>query len=172
MPPAPASAMRLAKILRSSYRHHSVPCASVSTWKQRLRYCAGMYSSIAVGCSSTCPSASTMRGMGAETAGIASSFAGRGEAPGEGTTREGRRARARLRGRVEPLAAFALVAALAVVGAVIVMAALLSGVVDRSGIPQVALFLALGAALGPAGASVLEVDLDSQSLRVVATLSL
>ena len=73
---------------------------------------------------------------------------------------------------MEPQAAFDLVAALAVVGAVIVMAALLSGVVDRSGIPQVAIFLALGAALGPAGVAVLEVDLDSQALRVIATLSL
>jgi NhaP-type Na+/H+ or K+/H+ antiporter len=73
---------------------------------------------------------------------------------------------------VPPLAPFDLVAALAVVGAVIVIAALLSGVVDRSGIPQVAIFLALGAALGPAGVAVLEVGLDSQSLRVVATLSL
>ena len=77
-----------------------------------------------------------------------------------------------LRGRVEPQAAFDLVTTLAVVGAVIVMAALLSGVVDRSGLPQVALFLALGAALGPAGVAALEVGLDSQALRVIATLSL
>jgi NhaP-type Na+/H+ or K+/H+ antiporter len=73
---------------------------------------------------------------------------------------------------VEPFAAFDLVTALAVLGAVIVIAALLSGVVDRSGIPQVAIFLALGAALGPAGVAALEVELDSQILRAVATLSL
>src|SRR5262245_46496546 len=143
-----------------------------------------MYSSMALGCSSTCPSASTMRGAGAR-AGIAGSFAGRGVALREVTTRTrrgrrsvprtatgSRRARAMLRGPVEPQAAFDLVAALAVVGAVIGIAALLSGVVDRTGIPQVAIFLALGAALGPAGAAVLEIHLDSQALRVVATLSL
>jgi hypothetical protein len=73
---------------------------------------------------------------------------------------------------VQPLAVLDLVSALAVLGAVIVIAALLSGVVDRSGIPQVAIFLALGAALGPAGVAVIEVGLDSQVLRAVATLSL
>ena len=61
---------------------------------------------------------------------------------------------------------------LALVGAVIVIAALLSGVVDRTGVPQVAIFLALGAALGPAGVGALHVELESDVLRVVATLSL
>jgi sodium/hydrogen antiporter len=40
---------------------------------------------------------------------------------------------------------------LALVGVVIVISALLSGLIERSGLPQVAAFLALGAALGPAG---------------------
>jgi NhaP-type Na+/H+ or K+/H+ antiporter len=65
-----------------------------------------------------------------------------------------------------------LVTSLALVGAVIVVAALLSGVVERTGFPQVAVFLALGAMLGPSGLGVLDVTLDSPALRVVATLSL
>ncbi len=39
---------------------------------------------------------------------------------------------------------------LALVGAVIIIAALLSGLIERSGLPQVAVFLALGALLGGA----------------------
>jgi NhaP-type Na+/H+ or K+/H+ antiporter/rhodanese-related sulfurtransferase len=62
--------------------------------------------------------------------------------------------------------------ALALVGVVILIAALLSGLVERSGVPQVAIFLALGAALGPAGLGALDIGLDSQALHVVATLSL
>ena len=62
--------------------------------------------------------------------------------------------------------------ALALVGVVILIAALLSGLVERSGVPQVAIFLALGAALGPAGLHALDVGLGSPALHVVATLSL
>jgi NhaP-type Na+/H+ or K+/H+ antiporter/rhodanese-related sulfurtransferase len=65
-----------------------------------------------------------------------------------------------------------LVLALALVGAVIVIASLLSGLVERSGIPQVGIFLALGAALGPIGLGALDVPLDSPLLHAVATLSL
>src|ERR687893_2097887 len=65
-----------------------------------------------------------------------------------------------------------LIAALAIIGAVIIVSALLSGLIERSGFPQVAVFLALGAALGPAGVGVLDISLDSSALRVVATLSL
>ena len=61
---------------------------------------------------------------------------------------------------------------LALVGAVIIVAALLSGLIDRSDLPQVAVFLAFGAILGPAGLDLLHVSLDSPILRVVATLSL
>ncbi len=60
----------------------------------------------------------------------------------------------------------------ALIGAVIMAAALLSGVVERIGFPQVAVFLALGAVLGPAGFGVLDIGLDSSALRIVATLSL
>jgi sodium/hydrogen antiporter len=65
-----------------------------------------------------------------------------------------------------------LVTALAIVGAVIIVSALLSGLIDRSGLPQVAVFLALGAVLGPFGLGVLNISLSSPSLRVVAILSL
>jgi len=62
--------------------------------------------------------------------------------------------------------------ALAIIGVVIVISALLSGWIDRSGLPQVAVFLALGAALGPFGLHLLNISLDSATLRAVATLSL
>ncbi len=62
--------------------------------------------------------------------------------------------------------------ALAVIGAVIIVSALLSGLIDRSGLPQVAVFLALGAALGPFGLGLLNISLTSSSLHVVAILSL
>src|SRR6266511_767132 len=65
-----------------------------------------------------------------------------------------------------------LAAALAIIGIVIIVSALLSGLIERSGLPQVAVFLALGAALGHFGLRVLNIGLDSAALRVVATLSL
>src|ERR1041384_7709273 len=61
---------------------------------------------------------------------------------------------------------------LALVGIVIIIAALLSGLIDKSDVPQVGVFLALGAILGPAGLGLLDVTLDSPILFVVATLSL
>lgn len=64
------------------------------------------------------------------------------------------------------------VAALAIIGVVIIISALLSGLIERSGLPQVAVFLALGVALGPFGLRLLNISLDSTTLRVVATLSL
>jgi NhaP-type Na+/H+ or K+/H+ antiporter len=66
----------------------------------------------------------------------------------------------------------AFVATLALVGIVIVIAALLSGLIERVALPQVAVFLALGAVLGPAGLGILNITLASPILRVVATLSL
>lgn len=73
---------------------------------------------------------------------------------------------------METFSAESFTAALALVGIVIVVSALLSGLIDRSGLPQVAVFLALGAALSPAGLGVLNLTLDSPVLRVIATLSL
>ncbi|HEY6991156.1 MAG TPA: cation:proton antiporter [Bryobacteraceae bacterium] len=71
-----------------------------------------------------------------------------------------------------PLSTEFFVVTLALVGVVIIVAALLSGLIDRSDIPQVGVFLALGAILGPAGLQLLDISLDSPILRVVATLSL
>ena len=70
------------------------------------------------------------------------------------------------------LSAEAFAATLALLGLVIIVSALLSGLIERSGMPQVAVFLAIGAALGPAGLGALHLSLDSPALRVVATLSL
>lgn len=64
------------------------------------------------------------------------------------------------------------VSMLALTGAVIVVSALLSGLVERSGLPQVAVFLALGALIGPAGLALFDAGVNSPILRVVATLSL
>ena len=64
------------------------------------------------------------------------------------------------------------VATLAILGVVIIISALLSGMIDRSGLPQVAVFLALGAALGPYGLSLFNISIGSAALRVVSTLSL
>jgi Kef-type K+ transport system membrane component KefB len=52
---------------------------------------------------------------------------------------------------MEPWGFQFFVMTLALVGVVIIIAALLSGFIDRSDLPQVAVFLALGAILGPAG---------------------
>jgi NhaP-type Na+/H+ or K+/H+ antiporter len=73
---------------------------------------------------------------------------------------------------MEIFSAASFAATLALLGIVIMVAALLSGLIERSGMPQVAVFLAIGAALGPAGLGVLDLGLDSPALRVVATLSL
>lgn len=61
---------------------------------------------------------------------------------------------------------------LALIAAVITISALLSGLIERSGFPQVAVFLGLGAVIGPAGLGLFSADLNSPILRVVANLSL
>ena len=73
---------------------------------------------------------------------------------------------------MEMFSTAAFPATLALLGIVIMVSALLSGLVERTGMPQVAVFLAMGAALGPTGLGVLDLGLDSPALRVVATLSL
>src|SRR5215203_298427 len=65
-----------------------------------------------------------------------------------------------------------LVTGLAIIGIVIVVSALLSGLIDKTGLPQVAVFICIGAALGPFGLGVFDMTLESPVLRVVATLSL
>ena len=83
----------------------------------------------------------------------------------------GRPGSARYRG-MAPFNFEMFVATLAILGVVIIISALLSGMIDRSGLPQVAVFLALGAALGPYGLSLLNISIGSSALRVVSTLSL
>jgi sodium/hydrogen antiporter len=65
-----------------------------------------------------------------------------------------------------------LTATIALIGIVILVASLLSGVVERTGVPQVAIFLLLGAVLGPVGLNVFDLALDSPALRAIATLAL
>ena len=43
---------------------------------------------------------------------------------------------------------------------------------ERTGLPQVAIFLLLGAVLGPAGLGLIDLTLESPSLQVIATLGL
>jgi sodium/hydrogen antiporter len=64
------------------------------------------------------------------------------------------------------------VATLALFGLVILVSSLLSGAVERSGLPQVAIFLLLGALLGPAGLGLIDLPLESESVEVIATLAL
>ena len=61
---------------------------------------------------------------------------------------------------------------LSLIGVVIILSALLSGFIEKSGFPQVAVFLGLGAVIGPSGLNLVDVGLHSPILRVVATLSL
>src|SRR3954470_3445647 len=63
-------------------------------------------------------------------------------------------------------------AILALTGIVIIVSSLLSGAVERTGLPQVAIFLLVGAMLGPAGLGLVELGLDSPVLQVIATLAL
>ena len=61
---------------------------------------------------------------------------------------------------------------IALIGIVILVASLLSGMLERSGVPLVAVFLALGAALGPWGLGFVDVGFDSPVLKVLAMLAL
>src|SRR3954469_24799323 len=65
-----------------------------------------------------------------------------------------------------------LPAALALIGIVILVSSLLSGVIERTGVPQVAIFLLLGATLGPAGLNLVNLTLQSPTLQWIAILAL
>ncbi|MEA2722978.1 MAG: sodium/hydrogen antiporter [Gemmatimonadales bacterium] len=65
-----------------------------------------------------------------------------------------------------------LAGALALIGIVILVASLLSGVIERSGLPQVGIFLVLGALLGPAGLGLINLTLESPTLQIIGTLAL
>jgi NhaP-type Na+/H+ or K+/H+ antiporter len=60
----------------------------------------------------------------------------------------------------------------ALIGIVIVVASLLSGALERSGLPLVAVFLAVGAALGPYGLGVVDIGFHSPALHALAMLGL
>src|SRR6185503_18995042 len=60
----------------------------------------------------------------------------------------------------------------ALIGVVIIVAALFSGIVDRTGLPPVVLFLLLGAVLGPAGLNLVTFTLESAALSAIAILGL
>ena len=64
------------------------------------------------------------------------------------------------------------VTTVALIGIVIVVASLLSGALERTGAPLVAVFLALGAVLGPWGLGLADIGLHSTSLRALAVLGL
>jgi NhaP-type Na+/H+ or K+/H+ antiporter len=70
------------------------------------------------------------------------------------------------------MSAQSLAAALALIGIVILVSSLLSGLIERTGVPQVAIFLVLGAVLGPAGLNLVQLTLDSPTLEWIATLGL
>jgi NhaP-type Na+/H+ or K+/H+ antiporter len=65
-----------------------------------------------------------------------------------------------------------LAPALALIGIVILVSSLLSGLIERTGVPQVAIFLLLGAVLGPAGLNLVNLTLESPTLEWIATLGL
>ena len=71
-----------------------------------------------------------------------------------------------------PLDPQVFAATVALIGGVIIVAGLLSGIVERTGLPQLAVFLALGAALGPLGLGLVDIRLDDPLFRAVATLGL
>lgn len=64
------------------------------------------------------------------------------------------------------------VTAVALVGIVIIVASLLSGAIERSGFPLVAIFLLLGAAIGPWGFGIADVGFQSPALHALAMLGL
>ncbi|HET9453631.1 MAG TPA: cation:proton antiporter, partial [Gemmatimonadaceae bacterium] len=66
----------------------------------------------------------------------------------------------------------AFVPTVALIGIVIIVASLASGIIERVGFPLVGAFLLLGAALGPSGFGLLDMQLGSPVLQVLATLGL
>jgi len=63
-------------------------------------------------------------------------------------------------------------ALIALIGLLVLVAGLASGLIERLGVPAVAVFLGLGAALGPFGLGLIDFDLRSPALMAIAILSL
>src|SRR6476659_2109940 len=70
------------------------------------------------------------------------------------------------------MSADSLAPALALIGIVILVSSLLSGLIERTGLPQVAIVLLLGTVLGPSGLHLVDLTLESPTLRWIATLGL
>jgi sodium/hydrogen antiporter len=64
------------------------------------------------------------------------------------------------------------VTSVALIGIVIVVASLLSGIIERSGFPLVAIFLLIGAAIGPWGFGIADIGFESPALHALAMLGL
>lgn len=64
------------------------------------------------------------------------------------------------------------VTSVALIGIVIVVASLLSGAIERSGFPLVAIFLLIGVAIGPWGFGIVDVGFQSPALHALAMLGL
>ena len=64
------------------------------------------------------------------------------------------------------------VTSVALIGIVIVVASLLSGVIERSGFPLVAVFLLIGLSIGPWGFGIADVGFQSPALHALAMLGL
>jgi NhaP-type Na+/H+ or K+/H+ antiporter len=60
----------------------------------------------------------------------------------------------------------------ALIGIVILVASLMSGILERTGLPIVAVFLAVGAALGPYGLGLVDIGFSSPELHALAMLAL
>ena len=66
----------------------------------------------------------------------------------------------------------AFVTSVGLIGIVIIVASLLSGVIERSGFPLVAIFLLIGVAIGPWGFGIADVGFESPALHALAMLGL
>lgn len=73
---------------------------------------------------------------------------------------------------MENLGPAELAGIIGLIGLVVVIAAALSGPMDRIGVPQAAIFLALGALLGPHALGVVDFDFDSVALGAIVIVSL
>jgi len=73
---------------------------------------------------------------------------------------------------VDNLGASELAGVIGLIGLVVVIAAALSGPMDRVGVPQAAIFLGLGALLGPHGLGVIDFGFDSVALSAIVIVSL
>ena len=60
----------------------------------------------------------------------------------------------------------------ALIGIVVIVSSLLSGAIERSGVPLVAVFLGLGLLLGPIGLGLVDIRFGSPELHAVSTLAL